>query len=566
MITLPSGWIAASLGDVATFERGIAFPSTDKRHEAGDGLVACLRTTNVQVEVDWDDLWFIPTKHVKNDAKWIRVDDILISTANSQNLVGKVARVRMVPTLSTLGAFIGLLRARCEVSPALLHYKLGSARFQELLRSTASQTTNIANISSTQMLSLSVELPPVNEQRRIVARLDAIFEQTRAAKARLERLPALLEKLKRSILAAAFRGDLTKDWRAANPTADAVSLGPERIRVGRRVVQAARDSATINEQLSLPGGWRWAKADDVVRDPIAYGVVQPGPEVVGGVPFVRAMDMEDDAILRSQVKGIAPEVAAAFSRTRLQTGDVLLGIVRAAKVAVVPADLAGGNIVRGIARLAPASGIHPPYLAAWLASPVAQRELLSKHRGIDMPVINLADVRELPIPLAPLEEQLAIATIVNRTREIIRGLVEQVRIAATALYTLEQAALAKAFRGELVPQDPADEHASILLERIRAARAARPTTPRRSRGDRQVQPTPTSAGPSNGHVTAPREDPLDLVIATFQQGEPRLGATAITQATGLDAAAVKRALATLVDSGQVRVHGHARGTTYEWAT
>ena len=130
---------------------------------------------------------------------------------------------------------------------------------------------------------------------------------------------------------------------------------------------------------------------------------------------------------------------------------------------------------------------------------------------------------------------------------------------------IEQSALAKAFRGELVSQDPDDEPATMLLERIRLTRNGEAAAPRRGRTGRSDDTT-TAAEPTNGYAPAQSEEPLDLVIAAFQQGEPRLGATAITQATGLDAAVVKRALAALVNSGQVRVHGRARGTTYEWAT
>jgi hypothetical protein len=159
--------------------------------------------------------------------------------------------------------------------------------------------------------------------------------------------------------------------------------------------------------------------------------------------------------------------------------------------------------------------------------------------------------------------------IVERIEDAMRALDGQaahVVAASQRLDRLEQAALAKAFRGELVPQHPTDEPASVLLDRVRAARTAEPTAPRRNRAAGAKEPAPTAAKPSNGHAAAQREDPLDLVIAAFQQDEPRLGATAIADATGLDAAAVKRALATLVDSGQVCVHGRARGTTYEWAT
>ena len=118
-----------------------------------------------------------------------------------------------------------------------------------------------------------------------------------------------------------------------------------------------------------------------------------------------------------------------------------------------------------------------------------------------------------------------------------------------------------------MPQDPNDEPASVLLERIRASRAAQPETPRRGRRPRREAPTPERSAESkaNGHTPAAQQDEsLDLVVAMFQQGKPRLTAIDITKATGLQSAAVKKALSQLVAGGQVRVHGRARGTSYEW--
>lgn len=96
----------AQLGEIASIVRGISFPKDDKRSEPLPGHVACLRTTNVQRAVEWDDLWFVPEAHVKREELIVRPGDILISTANSYELVGKVAPVIGMPHKATLGAFI----------------------------------------------------------------------------------------------------------------------------------------------------------------------------------------------------------------------------------------------------------------------------------------------------------------------------------------------------------------------------------------------------------------------------------------------------------------------------
>jgi hypothetical protein len=152
--------------------------------------------------------------------------------------------------------------------------------------------------------------------------------------------------------------------------------------------------------------------------------------------------------------------------------------------------------------------------------------------------------------------------------KVVNNLVKQAATAEVALRSTEDAVLAKAFRGELVPQDPTDEPASVLLDRIRASRTAETERPRGNRGPhrdytRMAKPTPMIS--SNGHATnGNHDDSLDLVVGIFQS-ERRLTATAIAKATGLDTSAVKKALKILVEGGQVRVNGAARGTTYIWS-
>ena len=87
---LPPGWVPCVLEDVADLVRGIAFPSDAKSLTAGAGMIACLRTKNVQQVVDWSDLWWVSERYVKRLDQIVIRDDILISVANSLELVGKV--------------------------------------------------------------------------------------------------------------------------------------------------------------------------------------------------------------------------------------------------------------------------------------------------------------------------------------------------------------------------------------------------------------------------------------------------------------------------------------------
>ena len=202
----------AQLGEIASIVRGIAFPKEDKRAEPLPGHVACLRTTNVQRTVEWEDLWFVPEKHVKRDEQLVRSGDILISTANSYELVGKVAPVVGIPHKATLGAFISLIRPNERVEPKFLYYQLAWGKTQSRIRETASTTTNISNVSTKKLLTLEMFTPPLEAQREIVSELEKQISRLDEAVANLQRVKANLKRYKASVLSEFFDSKVS-GWR-----------------------------------------------------------------------------------------------------------------------------------------------------------------------------------------------------------------------------------------------------------------------------------------------------------------------------------------------------------------
>lgn len=353
------------------------------------------------------------------------------------------------------------------------------------------------NISQGILKEFQIPVPPLPEQHRIVAKLDSLLAKSRRAREALDAIPPLLEQLRQSVLASAFRGDLTADWRAKNPNVEPATELLKRIRVERRKKWEEAELAKMkakgktptddkwkakyvepepvddSELPELPKGWCWAAAAEAVATDadIVYGIVQPGPVVADGVPYVRGMDIVNGVIQEQQLLRTHPDIAKRYERAALQGGDVLLGIIRATKVAVVPDTLVGANITQGTARFRPEKQLlSTSWFARWLESAWTQDWLHSKYRGIDMPGLNLADVRRLPIPVAPRSEQSALITCVEKHMLGLRRLVNEFVACQNATQNFPSALLAKAFRGDLVPQDPNDEPASVMLERLRAER------------------------------------------------------------------------------------------------
>lgn len=347
-----------------------------------------------------------------------------------------------------------------------------------------------------------VLLPPLPEQKRIVSKIESLQERSRAAREALDEVGPLLEKFRQSVLSAAFRGDLTKEWREKHPDVEPASELLNRIRQERRqkweATELAKyeakgkqppkgwedkykepkpiqtDELEILQDQSLPEGWLWAPAELIVEPEaeIVYGIVQPGKKLDEGVPYVRGKDIVAGRILVDQLLMTSELIAAKYERASLKGGDILLGIIRATKVAIVPKILDGANITQGTARFRPSNIIRTEFLAGWLDSPYAQNWLHDHYRGIDMPGLNLRDVRRLPVPIAPLTEQELVELKITAAIRSISNAQVKVAESKLSLTQLDQSILAKAFRGELVPQDPNDEPASVLLERIRKQREA----------------------------------------------------------------------------------------------
>lgn len=488
---LPRGWITAPLFVVANTRLG---KMLDARKQLSGKPFPYLRNVNVR----WDSFDLSSLQTMTFDSNEIKEfellpGDVLICEG------GEPGRAAVWSELNSEVKFqkaIHRVRLCGQIEPRWLMHQLRLDAIQGRLEDYFTGTT-IKHFTGVALAKYPIVIPPLPEQRRIVAKIEALQVRSRKVREALEAIPPLLEQFRQSVLAAAFRGDLTADWREQHSDTEPASVLLERIRAERRrkweQAELAKFKANCmkpkddswkekyvepepvddSDLPELPDGWCWGSAEEVV-DPdseIVYGIVQPGPQLTKGVPYVRGCDIQDGTIQVDQLFRTSKEIAQRYERASLRGGDVLLGIIRATKVAVVPNILDGANITQGTARFRPSSAITTDFLAGWLDAPFAQGWLHDHYRGIDMPGLNLRDVRRLPVPLAPRTEQVTVAEVLRKWKSSYVSLRGAVETAFIQVNDLDQSILAKAFRGELVPHDPSDEPASALLERIQVERA-----------------------------------------------------------------------------------------------
>ncbi len=193
------------LGDLACFVRGVTFKPESVIDPGEEGALRFMRTTNVKDQLDTSDVKAIAPSVKVREEQMLRDGDILVSTANSWNLVGRASYVGELPWPSTFGGFVSVLRPnRASVSPRFLYSWFTSPRVQSTLRSFGQQTTNISNLNTARALELRVPVLNVEDRERFenaIAKVDGL----RIALCRQE---SLADELVSTLRAQAFRGEL----------------------------------------------------------------------------------------------------------------------------------------------------------------------------------------------------------------------------------------------------------------------------------------------------------------------------------------------------------------------
>lgn len=334
--------------------------------------------------------------------------------------------------------------------------------------------------------NLVVPTAPPTEQRRIVAKLEALQARSRRAKEALDTVPALLEKLRQSILAAAFRGDLTKDWRAQNPNVEPASELLKRIRAERRAKWEGAELAKLKAKgktpsddkwkakykdpepvdptglPALPEGWCVTELGEVVWR-LTNGYVGPTRDIYfpSGVPYLLSKHVKRNALRFDRETFISEEFNQRNRKSILRAGDVLL--VQTGHVgesAPVPDEHAGHNCHAMIVISPVSSVLDGRYLSLFFEAPPTRLALGAMEKGMTLRHLNCHDVIRLPTLVPPLEEQREIVARLQQRLADLDLVRDRVVEHSRQLVDLDRSTLAKAFRGELVRQDPSEGSAS----------------------------------------------------------------------------------------------------------
>ncbi|QQS06054.1 MAG: restriction endonuclease subunit S [Fibrobacterota bacterium] len=433
---LPESWVETTLGTVVEY---------GKTHKAEPEQIS-------------DDTWVLELEDIERDTSNILQrktfrDRNSRSTKNSFKkndvLYGKLRpylnKVVIADIDGVCSTEIVPLSGGTNLNNRFLWYWLKSPIFLDYV-SRVGRGVNMPRLSTEDGQNAPLVLSPATEQRRIVAKLDALQSRTRIAREALDAVAPLLKSFRQSVLQAAVTGALTEEWRS--------------------------------KQRKLPE-WEVINLGEVVED-IRYGTSAKCHYQPVATPVLRIPNVGEGAVKLGDIK-YGTFDASEVEKLALAVGDIL--VIRSngsadlvGKPALISDREAGYLFAGYLIRLRfLKEKITPEFALLALRSPQTRDWIESETKsssGVNN--ISAEKLRNIPLSLPPLAEQIEIVRRVQHLFAMADAMEVEFAAAQRSVDQLDQSLLATAFRGELVPQDPSDEPASVLLERIRAARAAVP--------------------------------------------------------------------------------------------
>ncbi|MGD1045342.1 MAG: restriction endonuclease subunit S [Bacteroidota bacterium] len=421
MDALPIGWVNEKLLEIATSKKG-------KKPEV-------LRNDPAKGFVPYLDIHAIEKKEIRQyaDVKSSRISDkndlLVVWDGARSGWIGRGA-------VGAIGSTIAALKSDV-VLPDYLYYFIKS-RFKTINSNT--RGTGIPHVDPEIFWEIEVPLPPLNEQHRIVEKLDQLIAKVESSKKRLDKFPQRLKRFRQSVLAAACSGKLTENWREENKVEEwdksTVVQIAERIQIG-------------------PFGTQLHKSDYVSN----------------GIPLINPMHIKDYRIVADNEYSITKKKYAELKNYHLKTNDIIMARRgEMGRCALVTENENAWLCGTGSLFVRANRNVYPRFLFFVLSSAETKEFLEGESKGTTMSNLNLDILNRIPISLPSFTEQQEIVRRVEALFALADQLEARYKKAQSYVEKLTQSILAKAFRGELVPQDPNDEPASVLLERIKAER------------------------------------------------------------------------------------------------
>lgn len=472
ILELPDGWIWTISGVVCSSVRD-GTHTTPKYVEDGIPLIT---SKNLRPNgLDMKNVKLISHEDHLEISKRSGVDegDVLFA------MIGTIGNPIVVQTLEPFSIKnVGLFKKNESIiiSKYMRYWFLSQEFLSILLNLKLIKGTTQKFIPLQNLRHLPIPLAPLAEQKRIADKLDALLARVDRCRARLDRVPLILKRFRQAVLAAATSGQLTEDWRVGNPDVEpAIEMIARISKLSSKPTEYKNTDETDTPYIAsnLPESWILASVESIGQ--VLLGR-QRSPENHNGPymrPYMRAANITWNGWNFSDVMEMNFD-PNDFEKFALQIGDVLINegsgsADEVGKPAIWKGDIPNCCFQNTLLCVRPYENMSQ-YLYFLFLHTALSKAFVSETRGVNIFHIGKQRFSSFLIPIPPLEEQHEIVRRVEILFAYAGRLEARYQAARAQVARLTPALLAKAFRGELVAQDPADEPAALLLERLRGTR------------------------------------------------------------------------------------------------
>jgi type I restriction enzyme S subunit len=485
---LPPGWDVAALGDLIGFD-GLMVDGdwVESKDQDRNGRVRLIQLADIGEGqfLDKSNRFLTEDTAQRLRCTFLQKNDILIARMAAP--LGRACAYPGLPQPAVTVVDVCIWRSvRGFIEPRWIMHMINSLQTRKAILADASGTTR-QRVAGGKLRRILVPVPPLAEQRRIAASVDALFAEIEEGEAALEETRKGLDTFRRALLKAAVTGELTEDWRAENPAAETGQdlllrikhLGARRTASGPRSRRSIKmPAADVGSLPSLPEGWAWSTLGEVGHIVGGATVDQKRkPDDPVTVPYLRVANVQRGHIDLSVVKSITVERSTA-DKLRLVEGDLLLNeggdrdkIGRGwVWDGAIPGMIHQNHVFR--VRLHSKSLL--PTFVSHYANEMGRRFFIEEGKQTtNLASISLSKISMLPVPIPPPSEAEELLRRVEDALAAHSDVLATLDAEAADAARLKQSVLKAAFEGRLVPQDPADEPASALLARLAAMPEAR---------------------------------------------------------------------------------------------
>jgi type I restriction enzyme S subunit len=473
---LPLNWIKTSLESIAYGENAIVdgpfgsnLKTSDYINDKKNG-VPVLTTKNLEGDYSPESVRYISKKKFEELRRsQVNGGDILVAKIGSIGKTG-IYPENLPPAIIPANLLKFTVNKKVQFQYVYLY--LNYHNFQKTLKAISSATAQPA-FNVTKFRELLIPLPPLPEQHRIVAKIEALFSELDNGTALLKAIKTQLAVYRQAVLKWAFEGKLTEEWRKGNKDTQENTL-LDFMKVKKEEIEKEKNINIDSEfpMYDLPNEWEWVSIGSISKG-VEYGTSAKSKKT-GKVVVLRMGNIQngifeyDDLVYTSDKEEI--------KKYKLNEGDVLFNRTNSPELVGKTALYTGSipSIFAGyLIRLNQISYINEKYLTYYLNSPNAKQcGKIAKTDGVNQSNINGTKLSSYPFPICSKPEQQTIVSAIESRLSECDKLEKTIDDTLALSASLRQSILKKAFEGRLVPQDPNDEPAEKLLERIKAEKAA----------------------------------------------------------------------------------------------